>query len=258
MLCNRAYNKGMGLFDKFFNSSSSNDTNPEKTSKPAPNSNACPSCGAVFAKPPKRKITCPECKTACYVRSKQSLFNSDLLTEEQMLASDFYSELMEYGATVDDYKKMEDVLAQKWGFKPNPYDVVWGVSNHFLNTRGLEVTNQEQAIQDMLHRAKMIAFSQAKYQAKRGKDPSGYLASVANYEKQIQTHYWKPVGVDVKEFQIETYNCCDACNKYKGKKYTAEYLKKHDVLPIKECTYKFDKSLKYGWCTCTYQAVTKL
>lgn len=174
-----------------------------------------------------------------------------------MLAADFFVELMEYGVSADDYSKKEQLLTEKWGFKPNPYDVVWDVSMTCLDKYAVNVANKHDA-PGFLHKAKMLAFSQAKYQAKRGHSPSKILAQVSQYDAEIQKLHWENIGVDVKKYTIETYNCCSACNKYQGKAYSLDEIKTNSPLPVEKCTYTFDKKLKPGWCTCTYQAVADL
>ncbi len=245
----------MGLFNLFKGSNapqkrSVQRAEPEQTvDTKSRNHDACPNCGVIFSPAPKRKKVCPACKQEVFVRTKQQLFNSDLLLEEDALAADFYEQLMFLGATLDDYKKMGAVLAAKWGFKPKSYDVVWGVSNQLVTRPvGSDVYDKVSA---MLYNAKSVGFAQALYQANRGKDPSSYKRSVNNYDVQLAQHS----GLPLKGFTIETQGCCNECSKYQGKVYTAEKLKSQPLLPLKDCTSKLKPTDKFSWCLCMYSPI---
>ncbi|MDO8621521.1 MAG: hypothetical protein Q7R31_04565 [Candidatus Levybacteria bacterium] len=147
------------------------------------NRSVCPYCDTIFPKPPKRKTRCEKCGGECFVRTKQTIFNSDLLTEEGALAVDFFKELQYLGATIKDYLKVEAELSKKWGTKPKSYDVVWRVSNRLIMQPG-KVENDYDPRTSLLQHAKMVAFAQAMYQAKRGNDPLPYLKNA-----RITKHY---------------------------------------------------------------------
>lgn len=211
------------------------------------NRDACPYCDAIFKKPPKRKTRCEKCDNECFVRTKQAIFNSDLLTQEDTLAADFFRDLQYLGATINDYLENEAELSKKWGTKPKSYDIVWRVSNRLvMHPPGIK--NDYDKRSHLLQHAKMIALAQALYQARRGNDPYSYLKSVRNYEIQIGMGR----GYAPDYFEIETQNCCKKCIRYQGKKYTVEELEKHPMLPIKDCINKINQESKYSWCTCWY------
>lgn len=221
------YNSPMGFFEK----------------KTARNRNLCPYCGFVFKNPPKRKTKCSKCDEECFVRTKQEIINSDLLTEADALAVDFFDEIQYLGATLDEYRRIEKDLEQKWGQKPNSYDIVWGLSNWLVVHPPKSETNSPSSL---LQHAKMVAFAQALYQLRRGKDPYGYLKAVHDYEIQIGT-------MDDKSrlLEVQTNGCCEECSRYQGKQYTASQLKNNPILPIKECTSRIEQK-KYAWCMCWY------
>ncbi len=147
------------------------------------NRDVCPYCGTIFKKPPKRKTKCEKCGEECFIRTTQTIFNSDILTQEDALAADFFKELQYLGATIDDYLKVEAELSQKWGTKPKSYDVVWGVSNRLV-IQPPHSENDYDSKSNLLNHAKMVAFAQAMYQAKRGNDPLPYLKNA-----HIMKHY---------------------------------------------------------------------
>ncbi|MBI3984425.1 MAG: hypothetical protein HY344_00570 [Candidatus Levybacteria bacterium] len=210
------------------------------------NRNKCPYCGAIFEKLPKRKTKCEKCGEECFIRTTQTIFNSDILTQEDALAADFFKELQYLGATVNDYLKIEAELSKKWGTKPKSYDIVWGVSNRLVG-HPPEIENDYDKRSSILHHAKMIAFAQALYQLRRGHDPYSYLKSVHNYEIQLGTIG----GILPTYFEVETQDCCEECSKYQGKKYTADELKNNPILPIKDCTSRIEQK-DYAWCMCWY------
>lgn len=185
------------------------------------NRNKCPYCGAVFDKPPKRKTRCEKCGGDCFIRTTQIIFNSNILTQEDALAADFFKELQYLGATIDDYLKVEAELSQKWGTKPKSYDIVWGLSNRLVG-HPPDIENTYDKRSSILQHAKMVTIAQAIYQVKRGNDPYSYLKNARNYDIQIGVNREFPVS----HFEIETQRCCKACSKHQGKKYTGRRARK--------------------------------
>jgi hypothetical protein len=88
------------------------------TEKPPRNTRACPYCGSLFPKEPKKNTRCKSCGEDVYVRTKQNIFNSDLLTKDDTLAMDFFKGLLELGATEDDYfqaaSDLTVVISRRW------------------------------------------------------------------------------------------------------------------------------------------------
>lgn len=241
----------MGLLDNIFKSTEGQEDKPAKqVDRNKRNTGACPNCGSVFTPAPKRKKQCAECGEAVYVRTKQNIFASDLLTEEQALAADFYDDLVYQGATLSDFKKMRDKLTEKWGFNPNPYDIVWGVSNELI-IRGPDLSGAYDKRREIIQHAKMVTFSQALYQAKRGKDTTSYLNSVANYE--IDLH--KDGDFGVNEMEVFSKDCCEVCEEFNGKTFPITGLKEKKILPVKGCTRKLSQGDKFSWCTCMFMPV---
>lgn len=239
----------MGLFNQLFGS---NKEEQPKTVKIARsnnrNTNACPYCGTIIEPAPKRKKKCEACGRDIYIRTTQPIFNSDLLRDDQAKASDFYKDLMNYGATVEDYEATKKTLSNKWGFEAQPYDVVWSVSNNMI-ARGPDLNGVYDKKNELLQYAKMITFSQALYQYGRDKDPSSYLSTVSNYDIEMHSDY--------EEMELLCNGCCDTCAKMNGKRFKTDELRKNPVLPIKGCTHKMDGHTKYAWCACMLLPVTE-
>lgn len=223
----------MGIFDKLLHSSSPGPGQEPPRSPASRNNGACPYCGVQLTNPPKRKIACPECKSPIYVRTTQRIFDSNLLTEEQALAADFFKDLEYQGATVEDFNKARNELAKRWNTDPKPYDIVWRVSN------GLVVRVQNPG---------MVTFSQALYQLKRGNDPAPYL----------RAKYKSEAGTDDRKFTIVTNGCCTVCSELEGKVITAKEIATSQPLPNPKCTHKLAKNDKYSWCVCMYAQETAL
>lgn len=243
----------MGFLDKFIDALKSEDDFNESTTekkKEPKNSIACPYCGSVLNPAPKRKKKCPDCSKTIYVRTTEQLFNSNLLTEEQALASDFFKELINYGASVSDYQRKEEQLQDKWGFKPSPYDVVWSVSNDLI-VNGPNLEDVYDKTRETLYFAKSISFSQALYQLRRGNDPTSYLIGVNNYDIDLA----KTLGIGIAKMEILGDKCCDNCAKLNGKTFSLEELKSKKILPNKVCTRKLNKDDKHSWCVCMYLTV---
>jgi hypothetical protein len=57
----------------------------------------CPYCETLLKDIPKKKKKCPACGNYIYVRTKQNLFPSVLLREEDALAVDVFEKLKAYG-----------------------------------------------------------------------------------------------------------------------------------------------------------------
>ena len=245
----------MGIFDKLFGSRAleqKQTVNVPKEPEQIRNSTACPHCGVIFAAAPTRKKKCPECYQDVYVRSKQHIFSSHLLNKEDAYTSDFYDQLINLGATLEDYREAERELQKQWGFRPNSYDVAWSVSNQ-LPMKPIKETGSLDQQTSSLMRAEFVAWAQAQYQLRRGHDPAPYLQNAHDYKlQQLQSSGSK--FLKLKGAVIATHGCCEACGKYEGRKYNVAQLKQKSVLPIRECIHRLEEDDKYTWCVCLYVA----
>lgn len=216
------------------------------------NNQACPYCGTVFPKAPRAKTRCKSCGEYVYVRTKQQIFNSDLLTEEDMLAADFFKTLSELGATKEAYFKAAADVSAKFDNAASSYDAVWALSNRMIAEKARTSTSPG----DVLSSSKMITLSQAWYQYRRGHNPAPYLKIVRNYElKELSNilHLF-PAGIYVK---VLSRGCCEACKSRLGdKNYELEALLADPLLPVADCTKNLE-ARKFSYCTCMYTFMEK-
>lgn len=72
---------------------------------------------------------------------------------------------------------------------------------------------------------------------------------VKSYKRDLESYLLSGVvkGVEV----LPAKNACDACKEWEGKKIALKEAIKKPPLPIKNCHNE-----KYGYCRCTYIAVT--
>ena len=187
------------------------------------------------------------------MRTKQKLFNSNLLTEEDAQSADFFKDLQELGATEKDYQRIEENLRKRWGSKPKSDDVVWGVSNYLIMNPPISADDYNPQISRLQH-AKQVSFVQALYLVKKGKDPTACLRDSRNLDVKIS----QLQDIGITHLVIETNGCCKNCSKYQGEKYSLEQLETSPILPIKGCTHKLSPESKYSWCTCCYSPDTSV
>jgi len=220
------------------------------TEKPPRNTRTCPYCGSLFPKEPRKKTRCKSCGEDVYVRTKQNIFNSDLLTKDDTLAADFLKGLLDMGATEDDYFRTASDLAAKWGKEPSSPDVVWAVSNRLIMKPPRSYFGGKPDRESLFQHAKMVTFLQARYQGERGNNPAKLLNVVNNYDLKILDHAFRSPGLKI---EICTNSCCEKCKSlYEGKIYTMAQLKEKSVLPVIECTNLITEDRPYSWCTCFY------
>lgn len=229
-------------------------TNSQTTDKQQPvisnvrNSNACPLCGVLLNPIPKRKTKCSACHTDVYVRSKQTLFNSDLLTEEYAFTADFFKELEYIGATKEQYIKTAEELSVKWGFTPKPYDVVWN-----LSTKMIVSTPRNYGMREGLDTICLIYAAQANYLENRKIDP--YTPRLLLNETELDKI--SIMGDFVKGVEAITNGCCKQCEAICPKTATIEHYKETKLLPYKQCTRKLKTSDDHSWCVCYYAPIIK-
>lgn len=216
------------------------------------NDRACPYCGTIFPKAPRAKTRCKSCGGYVYVRTKQQIFNSDLLTEEDMLAADFFKMLTDSGATTEAYFRAAADMTEKFGQAANFYDAVWTLSNRMIAERACTSTSPG----DVLSSSKMITLSQAWYQYRRNRNPAPYLRIVRNYELKELSNILRlfPAGIYIT---VLSKDCCEACRSRLGDKYyELETLLAEPLLPVADCTKNLE-ARKFSYCTCMYTFVEK-
>lgn len=215
----------------------------------------CPYCSYLFSKEIKRAKNCEHCKNKLYVRSTSPIFDSSLLTDKQMYASDFFVTLQEYGATEEVYHGTAELLRSKWRTEPSYFDIVWTIALN-LPEKHMDTDIDGNVTQSVLQRAKMIAHAQAEYQAKLGHDPDGMLQLVAEYDIKLALDLRK--GFDTEySFIMCCSQCCDICLKHDGEEHSVEDIESLHPIPIEGCTRQYSHNPKMSWCICSYSISRK-
>jgi hypothetical protein len=83
----------------------------------------CPYCEALLKDIPKKKKKCPACGNYIFVRTKQNLFPSVLLREEDALAVDGFEKLKAYGLTKQDFTSEKNRLLKEKNTVVNSIDI---------------------------------------------------------------------------------------------------------------------------------------
>jgi len=200
---------------------------------------ACPNCGVILNKIPKRKTKCHECKEYIYVRSKQTLFSSHFLTKEDAVTVDAVRELAGFGIDKNHYIKKKAILAKKFGREPNSHDVIWSLYNSRIPK-----------VQDY-NEASMIYYSMALYHNKLDKPYFSVLQASHRAElKAMNRRIIKAVRIK------NSGDSCEACQKLDGKIFSISQALKEMPIPCKQCTYSLQGG-KLGFCRCYYELITK-
>jgi SPP1 gp7 family putative phage head morphogenesis protein len=84
---------------------------------------ACPYCGVVLEKAPKRKTSCPACHQPILVRGGR------LLTEERVDLEGWIASLGYLGVTELSFEERRQELSKRFGAKASPRDTAWSFLN---------------------------------------------------------------------------------------------------------------------------------
>ena len=204
----------------------------------------CPYCAVVLEKFPKRKSKCKQCKNIIYLRTINESNFKKLLTESQMQEIDIErekcyqnlersSKLIEFGISVEDYKRFKNNYYSKYENKNDDADIFWPIFTELINR------NESQS-----NTLGVNYYSLAIFFHQGGQDNFRLLQLSA---KQTLDTY-QQINL-VQDFQIiAAKDCCDNCRKNDGINLTLEqaYLL---PIPCSECTHSM------GFCRCTYVAV---
>jgi len=212
---------------------SKQNNNAEKDLEPV-----CPYCRKVLDRKPQRKTKCPFCNNDIYVRPKQKLFSSTLLTKEDALAVDRLKYLENFGFKGNDFINKRRELSKKFGKEAKSTDVIWGLFNELI----LKTED--------LHSLKMIYYEMALFLNKEGKD----CFTVLQQSAKMELMKFKQEGF-IKKVRILTAgeDSCEACQRLGNKVITIEEALEKIPIPCKDCTRKlYDE--KRGFCRCCYVA----
>lgn len=211
------------------------------------NTNACPNCGFVFEPAPARGRKCPECHKPFVVRRNQSLFNSDLLTEEQATDSFCFIQLESAGATIDDAIDTINKLKKQWNkTKINPRDVLYSLVMTIPQKYQSDPLKMIETAADCYH-------TWAKREYNAGKDPRPYLETSNDQRLELVKLQRATWFNEVAEYAyIYSNHCCDTCRSRNGKRVKITDAKTKKPLPFKDCTNRPDKTKKYSFCEAVY------
>lgn len=234
----------MGFLDKFFNSHSAKrifTPMQSKTNRTGPAA-GCPYCSVILDKAPTRKAKCPHCNNDIYVRGKQTLFHSSLLTGSQSDAVDAIKDFEYMGLSNKAFQDKQAQLTTKFGAQASVDDTLWGLYNDLI---------AKFAKSGEFMQLSVIYGSMAMFLAKRGRD-GRRMQIEAN--KMTLRDYAKSGVVDC-EVTCDIQPCVE-CEGLEGKKFTInQELIANPPLPPEGCTCKSRKG-KYTTCNCTYVAKT--
>jgi len=193
---------------------------------------ACPYCGVILEKIPKRQSPCPDCNNIIFVRNKK------MVTEKKALMLDFIKSNEFYGANENEYKIMEEELTKKFGFEPNSRDIIWSYYNKLVSKNAGNYQN-----------LKSLYYSMALMLNKEKKD-CFHLLQLA---QKMELLDYEKSGF-IKKVVIRTAgegNACDNCLKLHNKTFTIKDALEKMPLPNKDCTHVlYDENR--GFCRCIY------
>ncbi len=195
----------------------------------------CPYCAASLRDMPKKKKKCPACGNYIYVRTKQNLFPSVLLTEEDALAVDGFENLKVYEVTKQDFTKEKNRLLKEERTEVSSIDVCLKLyDNLLLRTTDLHVLN-------MLHlqRALFLYYTNREFFTD--------LQMSAKMELMV----YKQQGNERVSISTCGDASCPDCNKLSGRVYTIDEALREKPIPCKACTFRLHGG-SVGWCRCRY------
>lgn len=197
----------------------------------------CPYCGSPLPKVPKAKTLCKACGKHIFVRSKQALFPTAILTKEQANALDALRRMENYGVGDSDYWRHHTALTKRFAREAGPGDVVWSIFNELLQRSNYPSDHST------------IYFNMGLFLLWEGRDPFRCLQQAATAE----LHSFQQSGV-VGRVEI-IGGGCPSCAKLQGKKLTIKDALRTMPIPCPDCKFRFNENDKCPWCRCTYVAV---
>ena len=210
----------------------------------------CPYCLKTLLKAPDSKIKCPHCGNFIFVRTRFQDNVRVVMTEveankhdkdrhdnsvakkfkQNLMCSELFSE--------EKYLTMKELLTKRFGFTPKEGDILWGLSNDLLK----EVMGKND-----WWKIKNIYFAQALFLHESGRDCFELLQEVRRCELMEEKK-----GGYIKKVEISSGGECSCCKKLSGKIYTIDQALKEMPIPVRDCSFKLNKSASTGWCRCCY------
>ncbi len=194
----------------------------------------CPHCNIILEKPPKRKKKCPNCGNYIYVRTRQKIFPTIYLTEEQAKCVDW---IKRFGISEEEYKQVHKELSKKFGSEPRPSDIIWGVLNNWVIKAG-----------DDYGYLSYIYYLMASFTYDEGK--KGYF-DLLQLSRKYELLKLKDAGI--QKVKILSTKECESCAQLDGEIFTIEEALEKMPIPNRNCTFTFgNEDRKEGFCRCIY------
>lgn len=195
---------------------------------------SCPYCKAPLREMPKKKKKCPACGNYIYVRTKQKLFLSTLLREEDAFAADEFEKLKAHGITKKDFINEKSKLSRGKDTEVSSIDVCLGLYNKLLQTADLDL-------------AKFLYFEMALFLYNMHRDFFEHLQMSAKTELMV----YKQQGIEKVFISTCGDASCPECQKLSGRVYTIDEALREKPIPCKACSHQLHEG-KAGWCRCHY------
>jgi hypothetical protein len=210
---------------------------------PEPIAPVCPYCRQILDKRPKRKTKCPHCDKDIYVRARQHLFPSTLLTEQDARVADHLERAKDYGLEDADFAGLREQLSRRFAREPSSGDVLWAL---------FQDTLQRAMKSGDLQQCKMLYLEMALFVYEEGRE---FFHLLEQSRKMELTAYKRDGFVD-RVFIITAGDAsCEACQELKGTVFTIDDALEQMPIPCRDCTFDFQGSGQPGWCRCLYGAV---
>ena len=193
-------------------------------------SSICPNCNEKIPKQITRKVSCPFCKKPIYVRQGK------LVTEDEKFIIDWQKYMDFFVPDVTKVREnVERTLTEKFGAKPSPRDLIWGMFNHIV----IRLRNPDQL--------NIIYLNMATFLGEEGKrkeaDEILRLANKMSVMGSMKIGFDK--GILLKNADDDFV--CEECKKINGKVMGLQEAYVNFPLPISACKNKI--------CRCRYEFI---
>ncbi len=196
---------------------------------------SCPYCQHALEKMPTRKTACKQCGKQIYVRTKQRIFPTPLLRENEATVVDaLNNELSGFGITEEDFIRH----MQSYRRAVLPGDVLWSLF--------------QKKIGELLQRGEFqtlpyLSYCLALFLNREGRSHNHVLKDFHRY-KLMQ---FKEEGRENVKIRMCCEQLCSACKELEGNILSIDEALRTTPLPHEGCTHTIHNE-KYGFCRCDY------
>ena len=210
---------------------SSNDTRKLESQTQS----SCPYCESPLKDVPKKKKKCPTCGNYIYVRTKQNLFPSILLREEDALAADEFEKLKAHGVSQRNFTSEKNRLSKEKKADVSSIDVCLNLYNKLiLQTKDPNLLRS-------------LYFEMALFLYSINRDFFNHLQMSAKMELMA----YKQQGVRSVSILTCGEASCSECKKLSDRVYTIDKALRENPVPCKACSFRLHGG-RAGWCRCQY------